>query len=200
MIKNIIFDFGDVFINLDKEVVFREISEQDLLTLIPVLEALNEKYEIGALSTADFIRGLQARLPLLSAERIKDIWNSMLLDFPEYRLEFLEDLAASGQYRLFLLSNTNELHIPHVIKIMGSQKFNRFKCCFEGFYLSHEIKMRKPNKAIFEYVLGTNHLMASETYFVDDSLLNIQGARELGIHTWHLKVGHEDIIQLKTKL
>ena len=124
----------------------------------------------------------------------------MLLDFPEYRLQFLKSLAAENNYRLFLLSNTNALHIKHVEQKMGAKKYNQFKNYFEAFYLSHEIKLRKPNSEIFKFVLNTNNLIAEQTLFIDDTKENTNAAKKLGINCWHLNVGEEDIIQLKNKL
>jgi len=62
------------------------------------------------------------------------------------------------------------------------------------------MKMRKPDTEIFEFVLKENNLIAEETLFVDDTKENTDAAAELGIQTWNLKVGKEDIIALKTKL
>ncbi len=200
MIKNIILDFGDVFINLDKEVIFREIPKWGGNGLTRELMALNENYEVGSISSEEFINQLQSAYPRASAVQIKAVWNAMLLDFPDERLEFIEALAQENQYRLFLLSNTNALHIPYVERIMGTQKYLRFKNSFEQFYLSHEIHLRKPNAEIFQFVLEENDLLAKETFFVDDTLENTEAAEKLGIHTWNLKVGQEDILQLKSKL
>ena len=200
MIKNIIFDFGDVFINLDKTVVFKAMAEHGISELSDDLDAVNKSYETGGISSEEFLNALQSNFQEVPRAKIKTIWNSMLLDFPEYRLDFLEELAKEGNYRLFLLSNTNALHIPYVAKIMGVTNFYRFKNCFEGFYLSHEIGLRKPNKEIFEFVLHKHKLEANETLFIDDTEENTNTAKELKIHTWHLKVGSEDIIDLKSKL
>ena len=199
MIENIIFDFGDVFINLDKEVVFREMQHYGNALITPELVALNDAFEVGQIDPKTFIEGLQTSFPMASPEKITDIWNSMLLDFPNSRLEFLEALAEEKQYRLFLLSNTNALHIPHVQKIMGA-KYNRFKSCFEKFYLSHEISLRKPNREIFQFVLDENGLTPSQTLFIDDTEENTEAAEQLGINTWNLKVGQEDVVQLKSRL
>lgn len=200
MIKNIIFDFGDVFINLDKAVVFREMEQLNILHLLPQLDEVNKAFEIGAISSESFLEEMHRLLPQLSKEHIESTWNAMLLDLPEYRLEFLEDLARERNYRLFLLSNTNALHIPHFKKEMGEVRFNRFRNSFEQFYLSHEINLRKPNAEIYEFVLNENSLSASETLFIDDTVENTIAAAKLGIHTWNLKVGEEDIIQLKSKI
>ncbi|MCK5441138.1 MAG: HAD family phosphatase [Maribacter sp.] len=200
MIKNIIFDFGDIFINLDKGVVFREMQKHGNNDLTPDLLALNNDFEIGHIEPETFVNGLRSSFPTISSQKTIDIWNSMLLDFPDYRLEFIESLANEGRYRLFLLSNTNALHIPHVVKIIGRDKYNRFKSCFEKFYLSHQIHLRKPNADIYQFVLDENELNSTETFFVDDTLENTDAAKKLGITVWNLIVGKEDIIQLKSKL
>jgi len=201
MIKNIIFDFGDIFINLDKEIIFREIERfgGNQVLSAEILE-INRKYEIGEISSEKFVAALSEIYPKASTEDIIQIWNGMLLDFPNERLEFIEELANNASYRLFLLSNTNALHIAEVIEKLGIDTFNRFKNCFEKFYLSHEIHLRKPNADIYEFVLKENGLVSEETFFIDDTRENIESAEKLGIHCWHLQVGIEDITQLKTRL
>lgn len=200
MIRNIIFDFGDVFINLDKKVVLKAILQYGLKPSSTDLSTLNNSYETGHISSEHFLDVLTASFKGASRNELRDIWNSMLLDFPDYRLEFLEELKDMGNYRMFLLSNTNALHIPHVTKIMGEERFQRFKNCFEGFYLSHEIGMRKPDIQIFEFVLQKHNLTAKETLFIDDTIENTQAASTLNLKTWHLNVGVEDIIDLKSRL
>jgi putative hydrolase of the HAD superfamily len=86
------------------------------------------------------------------------------------------------------------------METMGMDRWNRFKACFEQFYLSHEIHMRKPNTEIFDFVLRQNRLAASDTYFIDDTQENTDAAASIGIKTWHLIVGSEDVTELKSKL
>lgn len=201
MIKNIIFDFGDVFINLDKQIIFREMKKfGGSAELTPEIVSLNNVYEVGGISSEEFIDKLKVAYPKASRAEIRAIWNGMLLDFPDERLAFIENLANEGNYRLFLLSNTNALHIPHVEEKMGREKFYRFRNSFEQFYLSHEINLRKPHAEIYQFVLDENNLKAEETFFIDDSKENTDAAEKLGIQCWNLKVGQEDIIQLKSKL
>ncbi len=201
MLKNIIFDFGDIFINLDKEAIFREIENYGQGTKpTPELFALSELYEVGGIRTEEFVQQLAAVFPKKSADDIVAVWNSILLDFPDYRLKFIEDLAQENKHRLFLLSNTNALHIAQVIKTMGLEKYNRFKNCFEQFYLSHEINLRKPKAEIYDFALQQNGLIAEETFFIDDTKENTEAAEKLGITCWHLQVDKEDIIHLKSKL
>ena len=154
----------------------------------------------GSFSTSSFIERVRPFFPNTGEEQLKEAWNAILLDLPDYRLEFLESLARAGSFRLFLLSNTNELHITHVEEALGEIRFNRFKNCFEAFCLSHEMQMRKPEPEIFQYMLDEFDLNPSETYFVDDNLENTQAAASLGIHVWHLIPEKEDIISLNKKL
>jgi len=200
MIKNIIFDFGDIFINLDKQVVFRALENNGIHEFLPKYHSINEEFEVGKISPQEFVERLQLDFPHLTAQALIDIWNSMLLDFPEYRLNFLEKLAQENRHRLFLLSNTNALHIPHVTKIMGAERYGRFKNSFEQFYLSHEIHMRKPNDEIFQFVLDQNNLKPEQTLFIDDTQENTDAASQLGIKTWNLIVGKEDVIHLRERL
>lgn len=196
MIENIIFDFGDVFINLDKEATAREMQSFGFQSITPDLESLFVEYEKGLITTEDFLNRTNKLFPKAGKSDLVHAWNAIILDFPEERLRFIENLAQKKEYRLFLLSNTNEMHIEFVKKQMGEERYVRFKRCFENFYLSHEIHLRKPEPEIFEYVLHTNNLNPQKTLFIDDTEGHTQVAKGLGITCWHLKVGQEDILDL----
>ena len=200
MIKNIIFDFGDIFINLDKQAPLLEMAKFGFTELTPELDTIFKKYEMGLMESDEFINRLQAIFTNATKDQIKDAWNSIILDFPEDRLKFIEKLKNDNQYRLFLLSNTNDLHIDKVKESMGLERFNRFKNCFEVFYLSQEMKMRKPNADIYEFVLNENQLNANETFFLDDTKENTDAASKLGIHCWNLQVGKEDVLETLSHL
>ncbi|WP_313777832.1 HAD-IA family hydrolase [Flagellimonas meishanensis] len=191
------FDLGDVFINLDKMATARIMHKYGFTTVTPALDSLFKHYEKGLMDSKSFLDQVGVHFPKASRQNLKEAWNSILLDFPEYRLEFLEELASKNQYRLFLLSNTNALHMEGVEQQMGTERFKRFKDVFEGFYLSHEIGMRKPDIEIFQFVLDQNRLHPAETLFVDDTKENTDAAANLGIKTWHLKVGAEEVTQIK---
>lgn len=196
MIKTLIFDFGDVFINLNKSNfnkqmynVFGDISKnQSLLNLL-------NNYETGKINTEAFVKTLKKYNNSFSEDSIIKLWNSIIADFPYYRVEFLKNLKATSEYKLILLSNTNELHINFIKEQVSF--FNEFKSCFDKFYLSHEIKLRKPNKEIFDFVLKSNNISAEETLFIDDTLEHINTASKLNIKTWWLKQ-NEDITSLVT--
>ena len=199
MIKNIIFDFGDIFINLDKSATYREMARLGVTEISEEMMSVYHQYEKGLISTDEFIGFYQSKFPKIEKHQLVDAWNAILLDFPESRLKFLKELSENKNYRLFLLSNTNELHISWVQKNWGKTLYSEFKNCFEKFYLSHEIHFRKPDSEIFEFVLNENNLLAEETLFVDDLDENTVAANKLGIHVWNLIPGKEDVVELFTK-
>lgn len=200
MIKNLILDFGDIFINLDKQATPRELAKLGLKNPSQELTFLCAEYEKGNCTSTTFLKEMRVHFPKTSEKDIIKAWNAILLDFPNYRLEFLEQFAKEKNYRLFLLSNTNAIHITHVQQLMGLNKYQRFKDAFEHFYLSYEMGMRKPDLEIFEFVLKQHQLIPDETLFVDDTIENTAAAAKIGIQVWNLLVGQEDIIELKTRL
>lgn len=199
MIKNIIFDFGDIFINLDKEATYRAMATLGVTEISQEMMRVYYRYEKGLMTTDAFIGFFYEKFNI-PKEKLIDAWNAILLDFPQKRLDFLKSLANSKKYRLFLLSNTNDLHISWVQNSLGDQFYTEFKNSFEKFYLSHEINFRKPDVEIYEFVLEENNLIANETLFVDDLKENTEAAKTLGIHTWNLIPENEDVTQLFSKI
>ncbi len=197
MINTIIFDFGDVFLTLYKSATLKQFKHFGIDQFDDDLKRINNKYEIGQISTSEFIEHYTQRFGGLSKDQFIKAWNSILIDFPTHRLEFLKKLRNSGTYKLILLSNTNELHIDWVKENISF--FEEFRSCFDQFYLSHEIHYRKPNPDIFEFVLKTNSLNPKTTLFVDDTLEHTLTAKSLRIHTWHLQAGQEEVTQLFSK-
>ena len=198
MIKNLIFDFGDIFINLDKKATYIELEKLGITEISDEMMAVANEYEKGLISTDEFIAFFTVQLKIAKKDLVY-AWNAVLLDFPLTRLAFIKTLSKHKKYRLFLLSNTNELHISWIQENWGMKLFTEFKNCFEQFYLSHEIHFRKPDAEIYEFVLNENNLIAKETIFIDDVEENTISANALGIHTWNLIPGQEDVIQLFTK-
>ena len=189
-IKNIIFDLGDVIININASLTIRA-CQQLLQEDFPEMESelhfkkIAEKFEIGTYSTADFISFFKKHLPTLTSNEISKAWNTMLLDIPEERILLLKKL--SKNYRVFLLSNTNEIHLNFINQYV-SKKFAlpSIAAIFEKAYFSHEMGLRKPNPAIFKLILADKNLNAEETLFIDDSEEHIIAAKQLNLKTYHL--------------
>jgi putative hydrolase of the HAD superfamily len=195
MLKTLIFDFGDVFINLDKEGAMKNALDLfGLETFEDDMMATNIQYEIGNISTSEFISFYKSKFPNLSEPDIQNAWNAIIKDFPEHRLDFIKELAQKNEFKLILLSNTNNLHIEFIKENVSF--YEDFKTCFEAFYLSQELHLRKPNANIFEFVLEANNLKANECLFIDDTKDNIDTAEKLGFHIWNIDETREDIVNL----
>ncbi|MFT5857995.1 MAG: HAD superfamily hydrolase (TIGR01509 family) [Flavobacteriaceae bacterium] len=195
-IEAVIFDFGGVLIDInyqltidafkslgidDFDALYSQASQSDLFNAI----------ETGAISPNEFIEGVLKYLPAnKTAADVVSAWNAMILEVPKQSVEVLQSL--SKHYRVFLLSNTNAIHLPFALKAWEKGTSVDFLDCFEKVYLSHEIGMRKPDKEIFEYVCNYSMLDPKNTLFIDDSIQHIRGAESLGIQTHHLK-GIQDL-------
>lgn len=197
MIDTIIFDFGDIFINLDKQAPITKFKKLGLTEWNSELDDLNIQFEIGKITYDQFLAGFQKQMPNASVAEILDAWNSVLLDFPLYRLEFLQLL--SKKYRLFLLSNTDSIHIATFEKEVGASFYSDFYQCFEKVYFSFEIGKRKPNPEAYQYIINKHELSPKRTLFVDDKKENTDAAAALGLHVWNLQVGKEDVVDLFDK-
>ncbi|AWK07302.1 haloacid dehalogenase [Flavobacterium crocinum] len=197
MIDAIIFDFGDIFINLDKQATISGLQKLGMTEWNADFDQLNFSFEVGGISPEDFIGGFQTQLPNASKEEILKAWNAVLADFPFYRLEFLQEL--SKKYRLFLLSNTDSIHINTFEQKSGISFYKDFYACFEKVYFSFEMGLRKPDPKIYQTLLDNHNLIPENTLFVDDKKENTDSAAALGIKVWNLQVGKEDVVDLFSK-
>ncbi|MGM1056817.1 MAG: HAD family hydrolase [Bacteroidota bacterium] len=195
MIKTLIFDFGDIFVNLDKPATYRELEKYGIQDLPEVIRDKNMEYEKGLISSEEFLNSYKKEFDL-EPDSVRNSWNAILIDFPEYRLNFIRKLSEEKKYQLILLSNTNEIHIDWIIKNVPF--FDKFKNCFDAFYLSHEINLRKPDSNIYEFVLKKHNLSPENCLFIDDTKENTEAASAMGIHTWNLNPSREDIVNLFT--
>ena len=194
MIKTIIFDFGDVFLTLDKPATARELKKLEISHFSEEMLKQNQLYEKGLISSEEFISAYCNSFPELTSEDFTRSWNAILVDFPAHRLEFLKKLKREGRYKLILLSNTNHIHIDWVKQNISF--FEEFKNCFDAVYLSQEINLRKPDADIYHYVLEKHDLKPKETLFIDDTTENTVAAAKLGIHTWNIDPAKEDVTHL----
>lgn len=149
-------------------------------------------FEKGLISDNHFREIVRDMLHVRASDSdIDNCWNAMLLDIPLERLQLLEHLKT--KYRVFLLSNTNEIHLNCFSTIIrdatGRSSLDGY---FEKAYYSHRMKMRKPDPEIYEAVLEENKLTPSYTFFLDDNLSNLEGAERCGIKTFHVQ--HPDLI------
>lgn len=199
-IKNLIFDFGNILIDLDIERTFISLRHfvgddyaQKLQTAYPNGDVFID-FEIGKISENTFLETLRsiAHTPL-SIRQVKEAWNAMLLTIKPERFEMLLHLRT--KYRVFLLSNTNETHLDFVDgylrTVYGFDIAHFDKTYFDKAYYSHIIGLRKPNDDIFEFVLQDASLIASESLFIDDVAANTEGAKRVGMKVYQHRIGDE---------
>ncbi|MNK00360.1 Alpha-D-glucose-1-phosphate phosphatase YihX [compost metagenome] len=192
----IIFDLGGVLLNLDYDLTEKAFISLGMTNFGESYSQLQQtqlfdRYETGQISSFHFVNRLLDLLPAgTTANQVVHAWDAMILDFPLKRLQILE--ALSKQYRLFLLSNTNDLHIDAVRraldKTVGHRELERY---FEKTYFSSAIGMRKPDSKVFEFVCKENNLDPAKTLFIDDSPQHIEGARLAGVDGLFLEKGQE---------
>lgn len=193
-IKNIIFDFGGVILNIDYELTEKAFGNLGIINFKELYSQANQnqlfdRLEQGLISPANFRDGLRKiGGRQLSDHQIDNAWNAMLLDLPEERIHLIEKLKSKK--RIFLLSNTNAIHHSSFSTYIQN-KFNRdiFAEVFDNTYFSHKVHMRKPHAEIFELVLKENNLPKEDTLFIDDSIQHIQGAAKVGLKTLFIEKG-----------
>jgi glucose-1-phosphatase len=189
-IKNIIFDLGGVILNIDfsrTEKAFQDLGVKDFSKHITQfhITPLFQDYETGKIDDKTFIKGIQSLSPHSLAEsEVINAWNALLLDFPEERIALLKKL--SNKYRLFLLSNTNAIHLAEFQRRFHDLTGGYLEDIFEKTYYSHLVKMRKPSEEIYSLVVNDNNLTPSETLFVDDTAANFHGSEKIGLHSAHV--------------
>jgi len=188
-VANILFDFGNVIIDIDSPGAFDRIAalrspDLDEESYRKQIIDLAEKLEVDAISTETFIGGiLNLAKPDIQADDVVDAWNSMLVGIPKYRFGMLDSLKQN--FNLLMLSNTNALHIAwvheHLESIHGINDFeSRF---FHDVYYSHKIKARKPQPEAFIHVIEESLITPEKTLFIDDVQEYLDAAAKLGFQT-----------------
>jgi glucose-1-phosphatase len=195
-VRNIIFDLGGVIINLDNrrtEEAFTALGVKNFREYFGhgFAASFFSDYETGKISDQEFIARVRqlTGLSQVSDQVIIDSWNALLLDFPPERIQLLKELRKT--YRLFLFSNTNALHHAALRRIWttsfgGAASLDDH---FEKSYYSHLMGMRKPNPESFDIILKENKLNGQETLFVDDAIVNVEGAEQAGLKGLFLRPG-----------
>ena len=193
-VKNIIFDLGGVILNLDNQ------RTEDAFTALGVKNFREyfghgfaadffKDYEVGKIDDRQFIDSVRELTRVAASDRaIVDSWNALLLDFPAERIQLLKELRKN--YRLFLFSNTNALHLAALQQIwVDTFTEGALEDYFEKTYYSHLLGMRKPDREPFDHILKENQLIGAETLFVDDAIVNVEGAEQAGLKGLFLRPG-----------
>lgn len=195
-IDNIIFDLGNVILNIDYQSTIKAfekigIKSASILYSKSSQTKIFDQLETGKITKEDFILEIQKIIPKASKSEIINAWNAIIKDLPESRIDILKNLK--DKFSIFLLSNTNSIHIDYIVRKIGGGKYDEFYNLFDKVYYSHEVKLRKPDPNIFKLVINENNLKIKNTLFIDDSIQHINSAKKLGLQTYHLNNSIESL-------
>ncbi len=197
-IKNIIFDLGGVLFPINNDETKNRFQNNGLQNVnqsyIRLVESeLFMLFETGKISPQDFRNGFNSMFGLdIDSRTFDECWNAMIISYPGDNNPFLEKLKNDG-YKLFVLSNTNQIHVEY-LEPMAMWR----KGLFDKIYYSNEIHYRKPDLECFQWVIADAGISPSETVFIDDRMDNIEGARQAGLQTIRLE-HQEDLYETLDK-
>ena len=195
-IKNILFDLGGVLFHIDYNKTIQKFNSLGIKNFHKHYcqkeqNALFDSLEVGKISVEEFINSIKTIIPNRCERKIINAWNAMLIGMPKENIDLLKDISKS--YRLFLLSNTNVIHLDYINKyLFRNHQLENLHALFSKVYLSHEIGMRKPDISTFEWVIKDANILAKETLFIEDSIQHIESAQKVGLQT-HLWKSNESL-------
>ena len=194
-IRNIVFDWGGVLLDLDIAGCARAFEEAGVRDVPGLLSAAGGKgflhaYECGDISTSAFREEVRRAcgMPLADGD-IDRLWCRQVLSIPQEKLQLLVSL--SRRYNLYLLSNTNEIHWEYLSPWVFQHEGRDVRECFKGIYLSFRMHLAKPDERIFRRMAEDAAICPGETLFVDDAEANCRAASATGFHAVHYVPGED---------
>ena len=178
MIRNVIFDLGNVLIHCDLEYAVREVARKSTSDEPEIREKLTrhtiiDEFDEGRHTPEEFAQLMRHEVGWNgTTEELETIWQRMLYpDEPTF--DYMESLIERG-FNTYILSNANPFHVEHV-----KQTYPRILQTL-GQIFSCEVRLIKPNEAIFLHTRETFGIEPEETVFIDDRLQNIEAAMRAG--------------------
>ena len=197
-IKNIIFDLGGVILDIDENIVYKELEKMGINTLELARSKefmdIMSKFDTGLYTAPTFRKKTKALLGLekMTDQKFDAIWISMLLDIPRERIEAIEKVKK--HYKIFLMSNSNVIHYDLYVRDLQLRfGYHEFDELFNKSYFSFAEHLEKPDPRFFELILDHEGLLPEETLFIDDTAANIEVAKSLGIKTYH--ISREELVR-----
>jgi epoxide hydrolase-like predicted phosphatase len=180
-VRNVIFDLGGVVLDWNPDHIvsrFQPVAElRASLKAALFGHADWRMFDRGTLTEAELIERLEPRVGRTRQEvtAILDAVRESLVEKPE-TVKLIRELQEQGT-PLYCLSNMPTTVYTHL------RRRHNFWDAFSGIVISGEVKMMKPEPAVFEHLLATFSLRPEESVFIDDVLANIDAAKEMGLHT-----------------
>lgn len=181
----LLFDVGGVLIDIDFKRALRHWAQaagvdEALLAQRFAFDAAYEAHERGELSAEGFFAALRETLQLtLSDAQLLAGWNAIFLGPIAGVPTLLRTLAA--QRPVYLFSNTNAAHHD----FWGS-RYPELLAPVSRVFCSHQIGLRKPSVEAYRHVVAAMGLAPERVAFFDDSTLNLDGARQAGLRSFHV--------------
>lgn len=187
-IKALLFDLGGVLINIDFARTLQAWSAFSKLSFAELKVAFQQdlayqQHETGEIDAAQYFEHLRTTLKLnASDQQIAAGWNAVLLDEISETAEVIREACTRLQIPCYVLTNTNPTH--HAV---WRQRHARLMAMFERVFVSSEIRLRKPHRAVFEFVGREIGVPAQSILFLDDSAENVAGAKASGFAAIHVR-------------
>lgn len=180
MIRNIVFDMGQVLIHWNPHLLLTPFPlkpEEEALVIRELFQSVEwVQLDRGTITEEAAAASVCGRLPESLHPCVRQVvshWHDRTLIPMEGMAELLQELKEMG-LRIYLLSNANRKLRSYFPRIPGSEYF-------DGLMVSAEEGLLKPQHEIFEALLSRFGIRAEECFFVDDAPANVEGALEAGI-------------------
>lgn len=173
-IKNVIFDLGKVLVNYNFDLFYEKLGCKSTSNEWDSSDELILQFEMGKFPAEEFHKRMMKIYNVdLSFEDFKQAWCGIFPDLTSL-VPFAADLVL--QYNVYVFSNTDELHYPHV-----RAKFPELEFLGENEMLSYELGAIKPDKVAFLKAIALFGLNPSECLFIDDNIDNVEAAKKFGM-------------------
>ncbi|MDR0560309.1 MAG: HAD family phosphatase [Prevotellaceae bacterium] len=187
-IKNIIFDFGGVIVDIDRDAAVRQFKAAGIADIETYIDPYRQKgifkdFEDGSVSREQFYEKLAliAGVPV-DPEEIDRGW----LDFlkkpvSQKKLDYISELRKNR--KTMLLSNTNPIIMEWANSPQFSPSGKPLESYFDIMFLSYKMRCMKPDSRIYSQLVAAANINPEETLFIDDSRANIEAGAACGFRT-----------------